>query len=95
MKKFETHAKPVSVALISIALTTCLTGCGGGPLEDEASLGAQPARKVTYSAQRGVVPVEDNFGNFNPSIWNERNWYDCDCGRHQAPSAPTPWKQGN
>ncbi|GIZ50540.1 hypothetical protein NCCP691_05540 [Noviherbaspirillum aridicola] len=61
-----------------------LSGCGGGSAyEQDAGLAAGPG-KASMAAKTGLRAP--NQGDFNPDIWNEHKWYECDCSRD--PSKP-------
>lgn len=69
--------------LVIFSVAALLTGCGGGaPYEEPAftPTAASPA-STTKPAQKATA-----YGDFNPGIWNEHKWYECDCSRD--PSAP-------
>lgn len=60
-----------------------LTACGGGPAyEDDLGMpGSRTSPSVTVNKGRSTA-----YGDFNPDIWNEHRWYECDCSRD--PSKP-------
>lgn len=71
------------LAIFSIA--ALLTGCGGGPVEGDPDFvppSASPSQTFK-PAQRST-----QYGDFNPGIWNQHKWYECDCSRD--PSQPVP-----
>jgi hypothetical protein len=35
---------------------------------------------AVYSAPATGMNSSREFEGFNPSIWNERKWYECNCG---------------
>jgi hypothetical protein len=86
----------LTTLLASACAALVLTACGGTP-EGDASEFASTAssQTVAYANSRSAL-TDNTFGNFNPSIWNNRSWYECNCARDQSVPAPsTPWKAGN
>ena len=92
------------LVLLPVFASMMLTSCGGGMDrldERQAANGLtqpQPAQQKSaslYSQRAHVVApsLSDEFKDgFNPSIWNNRSWYECNCGRHSdVPSRSTPW----
>jgi hypothetical protein len=69
-----------------------LTACGGGPppgLEDY-----QPKTNSAPLLGRNIPPPDHTFGNFNPEIWNNNTWYECNCGRDPTkPDAIAPFDE--
>jgi hypothetical protein len=84
------HRAVISTSLVSVAFL--LTACGGGPV-DGATLASVsstlPAAKASQTI--GAKPI-DTFGNFNPSVWDDHNWYECNCARNPdtTPASSTP-----
>jgi hypothetical protein len=69
--------------LVIFPVAALITGCGGGYAYDDpdfASTATTPSQ-APKSVQRPAA-----YGDFNPNLWNEHKWYECDCSRD--PSAP-------
>jgi hypothetical protein len=83
-------ATKITKVLTSIFAPTCaailLTACGGsGPepyLANSAS--ANKVKTSTTSAAHNAsasgLNSSEKFEGFNPPIWNEHMWYECNCG---------------
>jgi hypothetical protein len=82
--------------LVSLIASSCaalaLTGCGGGAPEDYTAH-ANNTQTSPGTELRASSKSPDTFGNFNPAIWNEHDWYECNCGRNPETTQPvtTPW----
>lgn len=76
-----------------LVVTLALSACGGGGLDDNMTLASSSTAKPASRASQtlGAKPI-DTFGNFNPSIWDDHNWYECNCARNPdiSPSASKP-----
>ena len=84
----------ISISLIaSVCAALVLTACGGGTPEEYAAY-ADDIKTSPSTELRASPKSPDTFGNFNPAIWNEHNWYECNCGRNpeETPPVSTPWK---
>lgn len=61
-----------------------LTACGGGGPEPYPTNQATAVKtSASMSAQGATAPGQNSsgeFDGFNPSIWNEHKWYECNCG---------------
>lgn len=83
MKIIATIGKSLPrIAALPLAASV-LTACGGGSAyEAEEGLGSKVRPSLTAkTGQRATA-----YGDFNPDIWNEHKWYECDCSRD--PSKP-------
>ena len=84
------------MSLMAVSAAVSLTACGGGASDDFSALAASAPKSATQASRTlGAKPI-DKFGNFNPSIWDEHNWYECNCSRNPdtTPSTSTPWQAG-
>src|SRR5262245_45513974 len=93
------HNTTISKFLVSLLTSICaaivLTACGGGSgLNDGTQAGLQAAQKSALNGAARSAKSIDTFGNFNPAIWNQHNWYECNCGRNpdSTPPTSTPWR---
>jgi hypothetical protein len=81
--------------LLAACAALVLTACGGGSYEDDPMMADNTAHKsnVSATAARSAKTI-DTFGNFNPAIWDQHNWYECNCARNPdiTPPTSTPWK---
>jgi hypothetical protein len=81
---FATTAKGLRIIAALPLAAGVLTACGGGAaFEEDSGLGSSPGR-ASIASKTGMRGP--NQGDFNPDIWNEHNWYECDCSRD--PSKP-------
>lgn len=73
-----------------LAAAAVLTACGGGGFDDNATLtaSAKQSSLTRASLTLGAKPT-DKFGNFNPSIWDDHNWYECNCSRNPDITPPS------
>lgn len=71
------------VLLVIFAVAALITGCGGGYAYDDPEF-ASTATAPSSAMKPGQRPTAS--GDFNPGIWNEHKWYECDCSRN--PSSP-------
>lgn len=76
---------------------TVLTACGGSAPEGDAAAyfsesGAMHA--APGSALQAPLGTEsESFGNFNSNIWDEHDWYECNCSVDpEKPPTSTPWE---
>ncbi|HEY8607674.1 MAG TPA: hypothetical protein VIM12_11230 [Noviherbaspirillum sp.] len=84
MKIIATTGRGLRVIAALPLAASVLTACGGGSAyEENNGPGGKPATSA-LSAKAGVRPPGQ--GDFNPGIWNEHQWYECDCSRD--PSKP-------
>jgi hypothetical protein len=87
------HRNRLVVWPAALAATLALTACGGGGFDDNTTLASSSKASAASRASRtlGAKPI-DTFGNFNPSIWDDHNWYECNCARNPdiSPSASKP-----
>lgn len=84
VKFIATTGKGLRVIAALPLAVIALTGCGGGAAyEQDTPLDARPG-KASMAAKTGLRAP--NQGDFNPDIWNEHKWYECDCSRD--PSKP-------
>lgn len=84
LKIIATSGKGIRSTAALLLAAGALSGCGGGSAyELDEGLGGGPG-KASMSSKRGLRAP--NQGDFNPDIWNEHNWYECDCSRD--PSKP-------
>jgi hypothetical protein len=84
LKIIATTGKWLPKAAALTLAASVLTACGGGSAyeEDEPLTGSVQRSAVTVKAgQRATA-----YGDFNSGIWNEHQWYECDCSRD--PSKP-------
>ncbi|RJF96650.1 hypothetical protein D3870_19700 [Noviherbaspirillum cavernae] len=75
-----------------------MTACGGGGPLDETELAAAGPQASAAAAVAARAPKpSDTFGNFNPDIWNQHDWYECNCARNPETTQPasTPWAAAN
>lgn len=61
-----------------------LTACGGGSAYED--FGTQPGSKQQPAITIKAGQRAPAYGDFNSNIWNEHEWYECDCSRD--PSKP-------
>ena len=95
LNKAATTSKGVIPALASLCAAVLLTACGGGsPLEDEVTLPKKAASVQEATANKRFSTTYSS-GDFNPGVWEDHRWYECDCGRDSAPMESTPWKPAN
>jgi hypothetical protein len=92
-----TISKGVMSILASVSAAVVLTACGGGGDFDDdnmaqAGSAGSSLQQRSPSAKLGTTYAS---GDFNPGIWNDHNWYECDCGKNESPSTTTPWKPAN
>lgn len=91
LSKFSITAR-FNAPLAAMCAALLLTACGGGPPPE---LEAYQAK--TNSAPllgRNIPPPDHTFGNFNPEIWNNNSWYECNCGRDPTkPVVTTPFDE--
>lgn len=82
------------------SISMLLSACGGGgdiPLDEvtahptaHASTAVQRSQGYNGPATTPGLAARDEFKDgFNPSIWNNHRWYECNCERNQGASAPS------
>jgi hypothetical protein len=108
LKKTAQLRKGCLCILASFAASVLLAGCGGGgevPLDSASTTALAKAQVAVqqspgyYGPAMASVPApKDEFKEgFNPSVWNNSSWYECNCGRNARASVPSasPWSGSN
>lgn len=84
LKNERKISKVLASVNIPVFVAALLTACGGSGPEPYPAQSGDPMRvktSATSSGQGATAPgTTEKFDGFNPSIWNERKWYECNCG---------------
>ena len=60
-----------------------LTACGGGGPEPyvvkKGSATTLKTAVTSYSGKASGLNSSEKFEGFNPPVWNEHKWYECNC----------------
>ena len=91
----KTFQKRLANMVMALFAALLLAACGGGgPEGDHSTLASSMESSAASRASRTGAKTIDKFGNFNPSIWDDHNWYECNCSRTPDTAQPdsTPWE---
>jgi hypothetical protein len=83
----STHGKAWTSMIATVCAAAALSACGGGVPEEDAKLLGAPLQAHRSEKMTGAA------SDFNPVIWDQHRWDECDCGRNATPSN-APWTGG-